>query len=159
MNDYTIFNEMSLEEISVYLEKGEVPIRVMGKLPADTGYHKGKGETPIRDNSVEKRKGYDPLEPEEGDLDDFLAEIDAHDITLKKSKYMMEECDEEDHKGKKGKKKLVEPNEVEEESETLEEDFDVDAEMEALLSEDADELRLLDEELEDIESFLESYID
>lgn len=157
MRDFTIFNEMSLEEISVYLEKGEVPVRVVGKLPKDTGFHKGQGETPIRDNSVEKRKGYDSLDPEVADLDDFLAEIEADDITLKKSKYMMEECEEEGCKGKK--KKPVEPNEVEEESEALEEDFDLDAEYDALLAEDADEMKLLDEELEDIESFLESYID
>ena len=162
MNDFTIFSEMSLEEIEAYLEKGEVPIRknVNGKLPKDTGFHKGQGKTPISDNSVEKRKGYDSLEPKVADLDDFLSEVDADDITLKKSKYMMEDCDEcgKDHH-KKSKKKPVEPNEVDEDSEALEEDFDVDSELDALLAEDADEMRLFDEDLEDIESFLESYID
>lgn len=160
MYDFTIFNEMTLDEIEMYLEKGEVPVRVTGKLPKDTGYHKGQGETPIRTNAVEKRKGYDELDPEIADLDDFLDEIEADDITLKKSKYMMEACCKKEEKCDKIKtKKLVEPNEVEEDSETLEEDFDIDAEMDALLAEDADEMKLLDEELEDIESFLESYID
>lgn len=161
MRDYTIFNEMSLEEIEMYLEeKGDVPVRKVGTLPKDTGYHKGQGATPMRDNSVEKRKGYDPLDPDTADLDDFLDEVDDDDITLKKSKYMMEAgCDNEDDCERKGGKKLIEPNEIEDESEALEEDFDLDAEYDSLLFEDSEEMRLLDEDLQDIESFLESYID
>lgn len=172
--NFDIFEEMSIDELERFLETGEVPVRkdVNGSLPKDTGYNKGKGETPIRDNSVPTKKGQDPLKPTKGDVEDFEDECEEHDIECKKESSeeidadllrLAEACKAEACKDESGckatKKKPVEPDEIEEDNEALDENFDIDAEFDALLKEEDEELMSFDEELNDIETFLENYID
>lgn len=68
------------------------------------------------------------------------------------------ECGKEDCICSKKSKKPVEPDEIDTDSDELSEDFDLDYEYDSLmeeeLEEEANELRIIDEELEELESFL-----
>lgn len=165
ITDYTIFGEMTTREIKTFLEKGEVPVR-LNKVPtvkghddlsADKWSEPKKGEVPIRDNSVENKAGHDDLDADEWDFDKFMDELDADDIKPVKHEAKKIKAKKEEDKDEDYDKEPIEPNEIEPESEALDEDFDLDSEYNSLLNEEDEELKMFDEELADMESFLENY--
>lgn len=116
-------------------------------------------QVPIKSNKVQTKKGHDPVEAELGDIEDFLKARKSSDIP----KTFREECDDEDDEkcSKKcnTKKKPVEPNEIDDDSDALSEEF-LDEEFENFKNEDKEnglDIQTINEELEYIESFVDNY--
>lgn len=167
-----LFESMSVDEIMDFLdeqleEKGDVPLRSNGPAMKDTGVPRNKGAKPLRDNEEPTKKGQDPVDPKDGDMDDFMKERDAREAELPKSKYMKEEMEEvDDIELEEDFDALLDEifteacKKAEEAEEDEEEDADPkkspeenEVEVEDKLKEEMD---LIDAELADIERFLES---
>ena len=142
--------------------EGDTPVRTdfgnaKKDLPKDTGFHKDQGDTPIRDNTVETKPGHDKVKPTNGDVKDFAKAEETEVIEEGCKKEEKCDCGKKDCPICSKKKKPVEADEIEKDSDTLEEDFDVDSEYDALVKSEEADLLAFDEELKDLESFLENY--